>query len=158
MSMCLFPVTNSTFHCSFVCKATKSCRFVGVMFSFSTHLGGSPPRSHFPGLFPKLAMSLFSRISVFFSGCSRVLETIALATLWMWMAMDVEQTEVRAPKNFLAIHSPGRFSCLSTNRTLLKRKTGESTGDLVFALGLIHICNWKQPDYTGNLTSYCISN
>lgn len=63
-------------------------------------------------------MSLFSRISVFFSGCSRVLETMALATIWIGTDMELEPIADMAQKNFLASHSAGRLSCLSTNKTL----------------------------------------
>lgn len=107
-----------------VSSATKSCHSSVAMCI----------HNYFALPFAKLAMSLCSRISVaFFSGCciSSVLETMALATLWMGMAMGVEHTLVRAPKNFLAIHSPGRLSCRSTSRTLW---AGESKADSVFAL------------------------
>lgn len=77
--------------------------------------------SHFCALFPRAAMALFSRISVFFSGWSRVLDTMAFATAWMGTDMEEVHTALTAPKNLRANHSPGRLSCLSTSRTLEQR-------------------------------------
>ena len=48
---------------------------------------------------------------------------MAFATTWIGMAMEVEQTEEKAPRNFLASHSAGRLSCLSTSKTLLEENT-----------------------------------
>ena len=45
---------------------------------------------------------------------------MAFATASIGIAMDVEQTEEKAPKSFLVSHSPGRLSCLSTSKTLLE--------------------------------------
>lgn len=79
--------------------------------------------SYFPALFPRLAMALFSRISIFCSGWSSVFDAIAFTTTWIGMDMDVEHTAEKALKNFLASHSVGRLSCLSTNKTLLEKNT-----------------------------------
>lgn len=73
-------------------------------------------------------MSLFSRISVLFSGCSRVFETMALTTIWIGTDMELEPSADRAQKNFLASHSVGRLSCLSTNKTLEHKCTLEFRG------------------------------
>lgn len=83
--------------------------------------------SYFPALFPRVAMSLFSRISVFCSGWSTVFDTIALATSWIGTAMDLNPTADTVLKNFLAIHSAGRLSCLSTNKTLWRKSTKGKT-------------------------------
>lgn len=99
----------------------------------------SPPcisrPDYFPALFPRLPMSLFSRISVFCSGCSTVFDTIAFPTIWIGMDMDVEPTADKALKNVLASHSTGRLSCLSTSKTLLERST-KVRGDLLIYIGL----------------------
>lgn len=85
-------------------------------------------------------MSLFSRISVFFSGCSRVFETMALATIWIGTDMELEPKADIAEKNFLASHSAGRLSCLSTNKTL-EHKGKQDLGGYWDRIGknLIHI-------------------
>lgn len=80
--------------------------------------------SYFSAGFPRPKMSLFSRISVFFSGCSRVFETMALATIWIGTDMELEPKADIAEKNFLASHSAGRLSCLSTNKTLEHKDLG----------------------------------
>lgn len=84
--------------------------------------------SYFSAGFPRLIMSLFSRISVFFSGCSRVFETMALTTIWIGMDMELEPKADMALKNFLASHSAGRLSCLSTNKTLEHKGTHDLRG------------------------------
>lgn len=123
---CCFPQIDTAeyFTALLMSSATQSCRASRTMCIYNYTV--------LP--LAKLAMSLCSRISAaFFSGCccSSVLETMALATLWMGMAMGVEHTLVSAPKNFLAIHSPGRLSCLSTSKTL---PAGENRAESVFAL------------------------
>lgn len=83
--------------------------------------------------FPRLMMSLFSRISVFFSGCSRVFETMALTTVWIGIDMELDPKAETALKNFLASHSAGRLSCLSTNKTL-KHKGTRDFREAIFSL------------------------
>lgn len=84
-----------------------------------------------------MVMALFSSISVFCSGWRKVFVTMAFATSWMGMDMDVEHTAETAPKNFLVSHSAGRLSWRSTNKTLL---TGTHTHFrlfiLIFLIGL----------------------
>lgn len=67
-------------------------------------------------------MALFSRISTFCSPSFSVLTTIALANDVMGIDSAVGNKEERGPRNFLAIHSAGLLSCLSTNNTLNRHK------------------------------------
>lgn len=98
---------------------------------------------HFPLLFPRLAISLFSRISVLCSGWSTVLDTIAFATTGTGTAMEVEQTAETAPKNLRMTHSPGRLSCLSTNKTLLEKQV-QLGGCLILLKVSNSLKNWPR--------------
>ncbi len=51
-------------------------------------------------------------------------DTIAFPTSSIGMDMDEEPTVDKAPKTFLIIHSPGRLSFLSTNKTLMEKNKG----------------------------------